>query len=356
MHIANVLPRNMNFGPLTASSIDLVARDFVRDSGYRQSTTVICRDIDPLFENFRYRTFGGGSTRKTTNQITSILGELKPDLIVIHQHVPTAAVIAARFPDIPVILHKHNYIKKTTGLRHYYHSKRYKDLAGIVFVSEALRTQFSSHTPDVRPELYVVHNGLPLADWPDDFQKKNEIVAVGFVHEKKGSLEIATALAQVLPDYPDWTARFFGRFNNDNGYGDRVQAVIDSCEQIISTGYIPFSEVVDATKRAQIAVVNSRNEPFGRVAIEAFAARTALICSVSGGLGEVIADAALGLKLRTPDEIAVHLRTLIENPQRRDQVARAGRARFEEKFTTEKLALKLDDIYETIHRRSKEHL
>ena len=353
MQIANVLPRNMNFGPLTASSIDLVARDFVHDSRYRQSTTVICRELDQYFDNFNIRTFAGGNTGKCINQISEILKDLQPELIVMHQHIPTAAAIAARFPDVPVILHKHNFVKRTSGLRHFYHSFRYKNLAGIVFVSGMLHDEFASDNPGVNPDLFVVHNGLPLADWPDDFEKSNEIVAVGFVHEKKGSLEIAQALVKVLPDYPDWSAKFFGRFSDLDGFGDRVKAIIKDCDQIVSTGYIPFAEVVAATKRAKIAIVNSRNEPFGRVAIEAFAAKTALVCSVLGGLGEVVGDAALGLKERSPAEIEAHLRTLIENPQRLEQVAQAGRSRFEDRFTTEKLAQKLDDIYETIFEKSK---
>ncbi|MFV2002291.1 MAG: glycosyltransferase family 4 protein, partial [Paracoccaceae bacterium] len=293
MNIVNILPRHTNFEPLTASSISLVARDLVRCSRFQNTTTMVCREIDDYFDGFRVRTFAGGPTRQTRNQVLSIIADLKPDLIVMHQNVLTAAAIAAQFPDVPLLVHKHNYIKHSKGLKRYIHHRRYRNLAGIIFVSEALRADFAQHNPNARPGLFVVHNGLPLADWPGDAEKSKEIVAVGMVEEKKGSLEIAKALARVLPEFPDWRARFVGAFTTAPGYADRMKREIAGCAQISSSGFVPFSQAMAATNTARIAIVNSRNEPFGRVAIEAFAARTALICAQSGGLGEVIADAAL---------------------------------------------------------------
>ena len=67
----------------------------------------------------------------------------------------------------------------------------------------------------------------------------------------------------------------------------------------------PHSVVKRAYESAAIAIVPSIfPEPFGRTAIEAFAGGAALVASRSGGLSEVVGDAALTLERVTPEAIS----------------------------------------------------
>ncbi len=346
MTIAIVLPRNMHFGPARASSIDLVVHDAVAHSRYRDRTVVICQECEAYYEGFEIRPYAGGSTRMRLRAISGILRDLDPRLIVVHQHLPSAAALAQTFARLPVLLHKHNFIDPVTWFRRQRRYRQLNRLAGIVFVSEACRAGFASAFPSATAQTFVAHNCLIPEEWPSGPQKMPEIVAVGRVEPRKGQLEIAEAFQQVLPDFPDWRARFIGAMDEGSGIGAPFKALIDATPQADWIGPVPFREIVAATRRASIAVVNSRKEAFGRVAIEAFAGEAALISSPVGGLGEVIGDAACTLQTGDAAEIAAHLRALLSDAAERQRLAAAGRRRFEERFTPLVTAAQLDAAYD----------
>ena len=345
--IAYLLPRNMHFGPQAATSIDLCVRDAVLSSAFSDQSTIVCQEISSdLFEGVDIRQFRCNARRKRISEITEIFRELTPDIIIVHQHLPTASIIAKRFAEIPVLLHRHNFIKPTRGVSLLHKYSQINRLSGIIFVSRACRDQFRKDYRRAAPASYVVHNGLIPEEWPRGVMKEREIVAVGNILPGKGMLEIAGALADVLPQFPGWHGRIIGRRSAECWLNERLKAIVDPAERLSWQGYLPFAEVVQATSRASIAVVNSNQESFGRVAIEAFAAETALVSSTEGGLEEVIGNAALRLQTRDRAEIATAIRTLLTNPDYRKALAREGRSRFESDFTIEKSTAALDAIIE----------
>lgn len=348
MTIAIVLPRNMHFGPRQATSIDLVVHDAVKNSRFGQETVIVCQETEELFEGFKIRTYPGGSRRARVTQISAILKEIKPSLIVAHQHLPTASALAARFSGTPVLLHKHNFIDRVSFFRRFRRCWQLNRLAGVVFVSQACRASFSQAFPGFRRRAFVAHNGLPADEWPPGADKLPEILAVGRVEHRKGQIEIAKALHSVLPKFPAWQARFIGPIDDEPELAEDFLTLVNTAPQIEWSGQARFEDVVAATRKASIAVVNSSKEAFGRVAIEAFAAETALVSSRVGGLEEVIGDAALVLERRDAPEIAEKLSCLMRDPDLRSRIAAAGRARFENKFTPAKTSADLDAAYEAV--------
>ena len=115
---------------------------------------------------------------------------------------------------------------------------------------------------------------------------------------------------------------------------------------------MPFEAVRDAALRAEIAVVASSREGFGRVAVEAFAAGNALVSTRFGGLAEVIDDCALSLERGDPAEIARALDLLIRDPELRADLARRDQARFRSHFTIDTFANALDDAIASLRRQA----
>ena len=348
MKIATILPRNMHFGPEAATSIDLCVRDTIQFSQFGRRTTVICQEGSEHYPGVDLFSYPQGSTRRKVRYIAGPLRALEPDLIVVHQHLPSATAIARTMPDTPILLHRHNFMKPTTGPRRLFRYRQMRALAGIVFVSNACREAFLRDYPKASPPIYAAHNGLVQKDWPFEGIKSREIIAVGRVEPAKGSLEIAEALAAVLPDHPDWTARFVGALSDDRDFVQEFEAIVNGNPQITLSGFVPFHDVVAATRQSSITVVNSKCEAFGRVAIEAFAGGAALISSDVGGLREVIGDAALVVRQGSATEIEMHLRRLLENEEFRLDLARRGRERFEQNFTMEVVARDMDAICKSV--------
>jgi glycosyltransferase involved in cell wall biosynthesis len=352
MRIAVILPRNMHFGPAGATSIDLCARDAVLHSRHGADMRIICEDAPGLYEDIPVTTFSGRglsgrSVEARMREAARAAEAHQPDLVIVHQHAPSAARIARLMPAHRVVLYMHNMPKRLGGLRRWWRARDYRDLAGMIFVSKTTRDAFSAlYPPDGRPRM-VVPNGIDPEFWTVDGGTRGDtIVMVGRIEPQKGSLAVAQALAEVLPRHPGWTARFIGPMAGDRTFREAFSRTIASCGAISLTGPLPFDAVRDQCVSARIAVLASHAEGFGRVAVEAFAARLALIATRAGGLDEVIGDCALALPSPEPAHIAQALEALITDPALRDDLATRGHARFQAHYTTRAFAEAFDAAVE----------
>lgn len=349
MRIAIVLPRNMHFGPAGATSIDLCVRDAVLHSRHGGDMRVICEDAPGLYEDMPVATFSGRSVNQRMRGAARAAAAHDPDLVIVHQHAPSAARLARLLPDRRVALYLHGMPKQLTGLRLWWRARDYRDLAGMIFVSEAARNAFGELYPaDGRPRL-VVPNGIDPQFWTGiDPPRSDMIVMVGRIEPQKGSLAVAQALAEVLPQHPGWQARFIGPLAGDRAFREAFARTIAACPAISLTGKLPFDTVREECLSARIAVLASHAEGFGRVAVEAFAARLALIATRAGGLGEVIGDCAYALPSPEPAPLARAIETLITDPALREDLAARGHARFQAHYTTAAFAAAFDAAVEVM--------
>ncbi len=94
----------------------------------------------------------------------------------------------------------------------------------------------------------------------------------------------------------------------------------------------------------------SRLEAFGIVALEAMASSVPVVISDIPGVREVIVEGEHGL-LAEPmnaEDIAGKIRTLLNNPDMAEKMGKSGRKRVEEKFTWERVANDIEDVYESL--------
>ncbi len=98
-------------------------------------------------------------------------------------------------------------------------------------------------------------------------------------------------------------------------------------------GWHPFSEIKEFYKQSDICVAPSIwEEPFGLVAVEAMATGRPVVAADVGGLQEIVLHGETGFVFprNNAEELAAHLRTLLDNPQRCRDMGEAGRRRVEE--------------------------
>src|SRR5215218_7320301 len=108
MRTVIVLPRNMHFGPLRATAIDLCVRDFVRFSAFRATTLVIAEALDHAFDDIETATVPRGAGPST---FAKTIRRYRPDIVLVQQHRPTASKLARLIDDVPVALHRHGLLK-----------------------------------------------------------------------------------------------------------------------------------------------------------------------------------------------------------------------------------------------------
>ena len=348
LSIAVVLPRGMRFSPNGATSIDLCAADFVRHSRHAGRTRVICAAVEAPFEGFDVQMVGTGSGRARRRTIAAALDGFDPDVVVVHQHLPTAAALA-RNRRWPVVLHTHNFAKPPGwALRRFYKNRQYRRLAGLVFVSQACLDGFDGNWGAIETPRVVVHNGLDIAAWTPAPMRERRIALVGRAAPEKGVLEATQALADVLSRHPEWRATLALSATAANPeYLRRVIELAARSDGAIEVETeLPFSRVQTLYERAAIALVPSRYyEAFGRTALEAHAGGAALISTGSGGLREVSDDACLYASIDDPVAWATAIERLIVDDALRVSLSEAGRRRAESCFDIRRTGEKLDAFY-----------
>lgn len=358
MKILYVLPRNMYFGARQATSIDLCCRDLISASAYRASTGIVAPRVVDFFEGFDTVPFpaAGSSTRRRAAYAAALAGERQPDLIVVEQHLPSAAALARKV-EIPVVLHRHNFQKRyETGTlldraRRWFKLRSYLALSGIIHVSHACDAQFGLDWPEVAAPRAVVPNSLAFSQWRPAAERAHEILCVGRCAPEKGILEAAEALAMALPILRGWRARLIlAEVGVHPAYHKEVLAALGSvAERVTIEVQLPFPEVQAANERAAIALIPSKwQEPFGRTALEAHAGGAAVISSGSGGLREVSGDGAMFVGTVAPRPWADAITLLAGDAQPRETLARHGREHALRHFNCGAVSARADAFFERI--------
>jgi glycosyltransferase involved in cell wall biosynthesis len=351
-----VLPRNMHFGPHGATSIDLCVRDLVNASRNRAPAVIAVGGNGPYFPGFQVANLNAGrdtTTRQKVAAVLALLRQSKFDIVVVQQHLPTAAGIASS-TDIPVVFQTHNFQKRFSKdaigkLRRFLRLQRYTRLAGMLHVSEACRRDFAEHWPEFSGAQAVVYNGLDLPTWSPAADRELEILCVGRSAPEKGILEAARAVGRLLAIRPTWRARFI--LAEPHCHPDYHRSVVEALgsgeRRVIETNQ-PFEFVKHCAERAAIAIVPSKwREPFGRTALEAHAGGCAVISSGTGGLTEISGPHARYLSAVQEDSIREATLELMDDAARRRELARAGQLHVQ-KFGSREIARQLDVFIENV--------
>lgn len=349
LKIALVAPRNMRFAPHAATSIDLHIHETARWSAYRRTMTVFAEEIADPFADVRVRFWPKGQPK---GNLERLIAEEAPDLIVAHQHLPTAGRLAKRFAGTPVVLVRHNFQRPPRHLLSSFVKRRlFARLAGIAFVSERCRDQFEADWPNVATPRFVTPNGVDTGLWLPAFAKEQILLYVGRMAPEKGLLEAAEGIAKVVAGRPGWRAHFIvaDAPGNEEYRAAVMRAIRSMGPDAELTFNAPHGEVRRMMARAPIVVAPTQGEEsFGRVAVEAMSAGAAVVVSRASGFVEVVGDA--GILLDRPDagHVAEAVRRLVDDPEERVRLGRAARARAETKWDLSCAAQAFDRMATTL--------
>lgn len=113
-------------------------------------------------------------------------------------------------------------------------------------------------------------------------------------------------------------------------------------------GYLPDEDKLDLLNATDVVCIPSRNEPFGLVLFEAWAAGDAVVASNVGGLRENIDNFVNGIKTTpSPQPIAWGINFAIDNPELVRRLGREGKKKLRE-FRWDRICRKLRVIYRDI--------
>ena len=326
MKIAVILPPGCHFSLSQPNSMETVVRTLAQGDPDAE-LRIFCCDSDNDHGDLPVHALP--TCKKRMAALEEALEDFQPDVIEFHQQLKQAVRVARRFPRATRFLYRHNALKSPRNLLDKWrYEQRFKQMDGLIFVSEAGRRDFLSDFPSQEQKTFAVPNPINVDLWRAPVENREQVIAfAGRAMAEKGVDLICAALPAVLDRHPDWRAVLMLNDWETRGdwaephiaplarYGDRVRVMKSA----------PLAKVRAVMQKAAIALTPSTwAEPLGLTALEAHAAGAALISSGRGGLKEASGPHALYVGDLSPEGLQTAIEALIADPGQRLAMARAA--------------------------------
>ena len=208
-------------------------------------------------------------------------------------------------------------------------------LKNIICVSQPSKEDVINEFLAAKDNIRVIPNGIDINSFkPSGLTKELNFRIVTTASADiplKGLRHLLSALPRIIRKFPLTTLTVIGKSPKKS----KLNKIIDDLEledRISFKSGVSEEEIVEIYHRSDLAVIPSLYEGFGFGAGEAMACGTPLISTDSGGLKQVIGDAALKIKPGSVEEIEEGILKLFNEDELRTQLAIKGRKRMEEMF------------------------
>ncbi|MFA5933042.1 MAG: glycosyltransferase family 1 protein [Microgenomates group bacterium] len=170
--------------------------------------------------------------------------------------------------------------------------------------------------------------------------KKPYIFYVGNAQPHKNIERLIEVFIQIKNKYSEYQLILSGP---DNYFWNKTIKRYN-VKDLIFTGFLSERELVTLYKNADLFVLPSLEEGFGIPVLEAMACGCPVVCSNTGSLPEVAADAAVYFNPRILKDMEEKISSVLENRKFRKELIEKGELRFK-KFSWKRLAHQTLEIY-----------
>ena len=176
-------------------------------------------------------------------------------------------------------------------------------------------------------------------------QKASQVVTfVGRLEIRKGVLELAQAIPDILKHCPDAKFRFVGQAMQSPNPKQNMQQYLEKllhpyCHSLEFIGPVPNSQIPFILGQTDVCIFPSLFDSFGLVCLEAMAAGRAVIGSIASGMVEIINTNSVGrlISPNSPQQITQSTIELLQNPELRVQLGIAARERILQEYNLERI-------------------
>jgi glycosyltransferase involved in cell wall biosynthesis len=120
--------------------------------------------------------------------------------------------------------------------------------------------------------------------------------------------------------------------------------------KVLFTGFMDEESLLKLQCSADVSVVPSLFEPFGIVALEAMAAKSPVVVSDTGGLGEIVEHDVTGVKVypNSTDSLAWGVTKVLLDEKYRNSLREHAFRRIQERYDWDRIAQLTERIYESV--------
>lgn len=202
-----------------------------------------------------------------------------------------------------------------------------------------------AHAVGIAPRrVKLVMSGVPeapgdgTADWPD---ARRKVLFVGRLDAQKG-VDVLFSAVRALGEAV--SVRVAGAAVADAAGAAPPPANVEML------GWLDAAGVAAQMRAADLVVIPSRWEGFGLVALEAMRVGKAVVASQVGGLQELVVEGVTGRLVPPEDATALGVALMADDAETLAAMGRHGRARYAERFTSDRMSSELLDVYEDLMR------
>ena len=174
------------------------------------------------------------------------------------------------------------------------------------------------------------------------------VLFVGRLVYEKGAQVLINAIPKILEKV---NAKFV---IVGSGYmKDQLSTIVKSMgleHKVLFTGFVDEETLLKLQCCADVSVVPSLFEPFGIVALEAMAAKSPVVVSDTGGLGEIVEHDITGVKVypNSTESLAWGITKALTDEKYRNSLRENAYKRIQEKYDWDKIAQHTKQIYEAV--------
>jgi glycosyltransferase involved in cell wall biosynthesis len=289
---------------------------------------------------------GGRPGRRHLRAMRAHIRAVRPDIV--HTHLGTADLIgglAARTLGVPAVSTIHQVLQPASGSRRVKNAvfmvgRRMCD-ARVITVSDSARRAYLEQSRGMDRRVVRIYNGIDVTPQAGsgravrrELGVAEDELLVGMVSalrpEKAHDLAIE-AIAMLRERFPKLRLLIAGQ---GRGAAELRALAEPLGDTVLLAGR--RTDVMSVLDSLDVCLHPSRMDAFPTTLIEALAASTPVLASAVGGIPEIIDDGHTGVLVPAPPSAAAvvdALAVLLEDPARRGELAAAGRASYERRFT-----------------------
>ena len=226
-----------------------------------------------------------------------------------------------------------------------------KALGKAIIDEWGLNPEIISHVP------YPYQASERLLKIPVDTHT-NVVAFLGRLEVRKGVLDLAKAIPNVLRQFPEARFRFVGPSDvspdptvNMEQYLKMMLRKFNKAVEF--TGGVPMDRIPEVLAAADICVFPSIWENFPLVCLESMAAARGIIGSNAGGMKDMLDKAGKLIPPNSPDDIAKGLIDLLKNKELRMALGHAARRRLLKEYNADRIGVLQEACYIRAKKRRR---
>ena len=181
---------------------------------------------------------------------------------------------------------------------------------------------------------------------------RDTVLYTGRLQFAKGVLVLLDAVPMVAREHKRAHFLIAGARHTsiDDATLDHKLNIDDTSRHVRMPGHVPWRDLVEHYRTAQVFVMPSYYETGGISVIEAMAFGLPVVATRAGGLSEVVEDGVTGILVPPGDSkaLAEAISRLLRDPELRRRMGEAGRSTVMKDFTVERLISRTLAVYQSL--------